>query len=280
MNAPQGSRHDLADARRAALPVQRATYHFQTLRPAANLLFVVPLIAVHLAGVLVLADASLHGGPGSWLATATGLNAVTVLCILAAATVGTLLLGDYRTASSPLMPGEKGQRVNAACQRVRLSTLAGMVAESAALGLLVLWTAQALYAWWQPAGDSLLLASSGASDGELSGAVRLVVAACGAGWCEELVFRLVLLSGLALILQRIGMGRTAAFAVASIPCSLLFAAAHYEMLNPTGEAFEPAGFSIRVLVSLCFCAIYVFRGFGVAAGAHAAYNIFAPHVAG
>ncbi len=64
---------------------------------------------------------------------------------------------------------------------------------------------------------------------------------------------------------------------AVVVTSLMFALAHY--VGRYGEAVacsQPAfwfGFLFRLLAGLFFSILFVYRGFGIAAGAHAGYDI-------
>jgi len=67
-----------------------------------------------------------------------------------------------------------------------------------------------------------------------------------------------------------------------IVISLLFSAAHYEIDIPFagyrfattyGEKFAWDSFCFRFLAGVGFSVLFVFRGFGIAAGTHAAYNL-------
>ena len=53
--------------------------------------------------------------------------------------------------------------------------------------------------------------------------------------------------------------------------SLLFSAAHH--VGPYGEQFHWFAFIFRFLAGVFFSVVYVYRGFGIAAGSHAAYDI-------
>ena len=60
---------------------------------------------------------------------------------------------------------------------------------------------------------------------------------------------------------------------AAVVSSLLFALAHFQALNTTGEDFQWFTFIFRFLAGGLFASLYVFRGFGITAGAHVAYDI-------
>ena len=108
--------------------------------------------------------------------------------------------------------------------------------------------------------------------GEKRGAFSDLVLYCGAGIYEELVFRGFLLGLLILIFRRTFKQQKVGVIVASILAALLFSAFHY--IGPTGDAFTIGSFIQRMLAGLYFSALFVTRGFGVAASAHAIYDIF------
>jgi membrane protease YdiL (CAAX protease family) len=54
--------------------------------------------------------------------------------------------------------------------------------------------------------------------------------------------------------------------------SLLFSAAHY--LGPQGDRLELFSFVFRFVAGGFFALLFVYRGFGIAAGTHALYDIF------
>ncbi len=94
----------------------------------------------------------------------------------------------------------------------------------------------------------------------------------GAGIYEELIFRLVLISLLVMIgsdLLRFSTSATLASAV--LISAVLFALHHHPPFG--GEAFSAYRFSFRSLAGVYLGTIFVFRGYGPAAGAHIAYNL-------
>jgi membrane protease YdiL (CAAX protease family) len=101
--------------------------------------------------------------------------------------------------------------------------------------------------------------------------IRDAVAYFGAGIYEELLFRLILLSGLWWLLRYFWTASWKSLATAMLASSLLFALAHY--IGPGGE--EVKGFSLvfRFLAGVFFGVVFVYRGFGIAAGSHALYDI-------
>jgi hypothetical protein len=95
----------------------------------------------------------------------------------------------------------------------------------------------------------------------------------GAGLYEELFFRVLLVTGLAAGARlAFGVGRTASGIFAAVVGALVFSAFHY--IGPYGDPFQVQSFVFRALSGLAFSAIYLVRGFGVAAWTHALYDAF------
>jgi membrane protease YdiL (CAAX protease family) len=108
-----------------------------------------------------------------------------------------------------------------------------------------------------------------ASQGLLTRAVMSV----GAGVYEETVFRLLLLGGIAWVLERgLGLARWVAVVVAFVVSSLLFSAMHH--IPPYGDPLHIGVFTFRFLAGLCFAALFWFRGFAVAVYTHALYDLY------
>ena len=99
-----------------------------------------------------------------------------------------------------------------------------------------------------------------------------MVMSLGAGVHEELVFRLGLFAGGAVLLERAGLEPRLARVAAAIASSILFAAAHH--WGPHGEAFHQAVFAYRTLAGVAFACIFWYRSFAHAVYAHALYDIW------
>jgi len=100
-----------------------------------------------------------------------------------------------------------------------------------------------------------------------------VMVSLGAGIYEELVFRVLLVSGLVLIARKgIGRSRKSASLFAVIVGALIFSAFHY--VGAYGEPFALGSFTFRVIAGLLFSGLYVLRGFGITAWTHALYDVF------
>jgi hypothetical protein len=95
----------------------------------------------------------------------------------------------------------------------------------------------------------------------------------GAGVYEELVFRVLLVSGLLMAARAIfGFGKGTATAFAVIVGALVFSAFHY--IGPFGDPLELPSFTFRTVAGLAFSGLYVTRGFGITAWTHALYDVF------
>jgi len=107
---------------------------------------------------------------------------------------------------------------------------------------------------------------------QLDAPTRLMVS-LGAGLYEELLFRVILVSGLA-TLGRVVLGMTprVAGAFAVVLGAAIFSAFHY--VGAYGDVFTVQSFTFRMIAGLFFSALYVLRGFGVDAWTHALYDVF------
>ncbi len=107
-----------------------------------------------------------------------------------------------------------------------------------------------------------------------------LVLSCGAGVYEEFFFRVLVMGTLALLLGKFfGMKSGWKYLLAAVLQALLFAASHH---LPGGQeeivsydqirTYLPA-ILFRAAAGLYFASVYVERGFGIAAGSHAGYDL-------
>ncbi len=120
-------------------------------------------------------------------------------------------------------------------------------------------------------GKAHVLAVAGAPQ---RGILQVLSLSAGAGYWEELVFRLLLVGGPIALAGRIAKGRPLAARVvtgclAVTVSSFLFSLAHYI----GSESFDPYSFWYRALSGYVFAAIFLTRGFGVAAYTHFLYDV-------
>jgi membrane protease YdiL (CAAX protease family) len=152
----------------------------------------------------------------------------------------------------------------------------GMVIESAAFGLGLVCLSQVLFPVMQAVGGILEGPASrlvGFAMGPSAGneAWEQLIGFIGAGIYEEALFRLLLFSGLVLLLSLIECPRWLGLTLAAVVASFLFAAAHN--FGPHGEPFRLVVFIFRSVAGLYFTWIYHVRGYGIAVGAHAGYDV-------
>jgi membrane protease YdiL (CAAX protease family) len=99
-----------------------------------------------------------------------------------------------------------------------------------------------------------------------------VVLSLGAGFHEELVFRVLLLGGLVFLGAMVVKGTSVWLVLgAAVVSSLAFSAVHY--VGPLADPFTVGSFVFRFLAGCYFAAIYRLRGFAVAVYTHAIYDI-------
>lgn len=103
------------------------------------------------------------------------------------------------------------------------------------------------------------------------GSLERIVMAAGAGFHEEVVFRVGLFGLGARVLQHRGVGRLRSELVMAPLAALVFSAMHY--VGSLGDSFGFASFTFRVLMGLALTALYRFRGFAVAVYTHVVYDL-------
>jgi len=220
------------------------TYWTISRRTLTSLVFTLPLVLAYEGGVLLLGRGTPRNGADVWLRTLLDQLGFGQYFLLPAVTLVGLLAWHH-----------------IAHDRWRFSpgVLAGMALESALWATVLFGIAILQNRFWPLA--------MGLNEGLL---VRLV-AFCGAGLYEEVLFRLLLLPAVTWVAARLGAGPTAAAAWGVAGSSVLFSLAHY--VGPLGDAFDLHSFTFRFLAGMFFAILFEARGFGIAAGSHAAYDI-------
>ena len=95
----------------------------------------------------------------------------------------------------------------------------------------------------------------------------------GAGIYEELLFRVILVSGLAWIARKaFGWSTTTAGLFAVGAGALIFSAFHY--IGPYGDRFDFGSFTFRAVAGVLLSSLYLLRGFGITAWTHSLYDVF------
>ncbi|HEX6965574.1 MAG TPA: CPBP family intramembrane glutamic endopeptidase [Gemmatimonadaceae bacterium] len=100
---------------------------------------------------------------------------------------------------------------------------------------------------------------------------RLMVSV-GAGLYEELLFRVILVSGLMFVGERVFRWRPVTAGIcAAVVSALVFSAFHY--VGRYGDVLQLRSFIFRAIAGLAFSALYLLRGFGITAWTHALYDV-------
>jgi Type II CAAX prenyl endopeptidase Rce1-like len=163
--------------------------------------------------------------------------------------------------------------LRASKDRLRPAVFLGMLGESVALalafGFVIGITTAKLLGSLQALSTSALALSQLT---QMSWATRLMMS-LGAGLYEELFFRVLLVTGLAAGARVVlGLGKRGSGIVAAIVGAFIFSAFHY--IGPYGDQLQLQSFVFRMLSGLAFSALYLVRGFGIAAWTHALYDAF------
>ena len=238
-------------------PLARAaeSYWIQSRQPLASLVFIAPLLMIYEAGVLVLGPNNVRNGADAWLRRLLDLAGFGQYFLLPTITVCVLLGWHYTTRGPWRLSGR---------------VLYGMTVECTALAIVLRVLLQLQGALLRSTANAI----SAVPDGRppvlsVSATVGNAVSYLGAGIYEELLFRLILLSLVVLLLRRFTAVQRFSLPLAVLVTSLLFAGAH----NVAGESFQWFSFLFRSLAGAFFSVLFVYRGFGIAAGTHAGYDI-------
>jgi membrane protease YdiL (CAAX protease family) len=233
-------------------------YFENTRTHTYSLLFALPLLVLYEVGAMMIAGRAggMRNGADVLLRTllsAGGLN-------------GTLAFTAVLAVGAAVIVGleQKRKRVS-----VRPAYFAGMLAESAAYAV--------LFGGMIAAATQVLLGGMVRMAADQGSITRLpmldgVVLSLGAGIYEELLFRVLLTGGLFALLVAIGIRKRTSGVIAVVVSAFIFSAFHY--IGPYAYPLELNSFTFRFLAGLAFSALYMIRGFGVAAWTHALYDVF------
>ena len=241
------------------------TYAQASSAPLTGFIFALPLFIVYHAGLW-------------WLSTFAGLKWANAIDIAIAEGLGRLgmagpllsfILVVIVFLSMHAMSGKPWYWP-------KLTTWIGMIMESLVMALPVFVLSQLV-------GHLLtylpLSAVDGIIDGDISWKASLILS-CGAGVYEEFFFRILVMGLLALLFGKVmGIRSGTKYVLAVILQALLFAASHHLPGGPEqvtniveARAVLPV-FTFRAVAGIYFAILYLERGFGVAAGAHAGYDL-------
>lgn len=213
--------------------------------PLTSLVFTLPLVLAYEGGVLLRGRGTPRNGADVWLRQALDALGFGSYFLLPVLTVLGLLAWHH---------------VEHDRWRFRPAVLLGMALESLLLAAVLVGVARLQDRIW-PLDVALVR----------EGFLARVIGYCGAGLYEEVLFRLLLLPALAWLVGRVFGDGTPAYGAGVILSSLLFSLAHY--VGPLGDAFSVYSFTFRFLAGMFFAGVLLVRGFGIAAGTHAAYDM-------
>jgi hypothetical protein len=245
------------------MPISVSEYLRYTLAPRYSFTFALPLLLLYevlafslsgreFAGVRNGADVLLK----SLFIALGGRNGLVAFGALLVGAGGLLVWRDWR-----------GRRVDP-------KVFAAMAVESSLYALvfglvtstLTTLLVPGLAAYW-PISELALHADSGWS------LLTQLMISLGAGIYEELLFRVILVSGLAWLMGRVFRLRpTAAGVSAVLVGALIFSAFHY--IGPYGDDLALISFTFRAVAGVLFSGLYLLRGFGITAWTHALYDVF------
>jgi hypothetical protein len=227
--------------------------------PRYSYTFALPLLAIYELFAAILPATETHG-------VRNGADVILKSVFYAAfgrwgpLAFGVLLVGLF------IYGAWKDARVNA--EPLRASYFVWMLGEAVALALVFgvvvgLITARLL-------GTLHMLALAPMQ--QLDAPTKLMVS-LGAGLYEELLFRVILVSGLATFGRVVcGMTPRVAGAFAVVLGAVIFSAFHY--VGAFGDVFTVQSFTFRLIAGRFFSALYLLRGFGIVAWTHALYDVF------
>lgn len=243
---------------------QVSSYWRDSRAPRHSLLLALPLLLLYelLAGSLSRAQLSqVRNGADVLLKSVFvavggryGLTAFTALLVIAGVT---LVWRDRRT-HGPIRP----------------VLFVGMLLEAVLNALALGAVASTLTSLLLDARLTILPQPAGPAQGfPALGAPSQIMVSLGAGIYEELVFRVLLVSGLALLARTLlGLGHLGASVLAAVLGALVFSLFHY--VGPLGDQFTLGSFTFRAIAGLLFSGLYLLRGFGITAWTHSLYDIF------
>lgn len=251
-------------ARLAGVPVVRS-YWKASRAPRYSLLFALPLFLLY-EGL----SAALAGSPGvSSVRNAADVALKTPFLMFAGAR-GSLAFFAIVVAVSVFLVARDLTRSR---DKLRPRYFAAMLGESAALGLALGIVVGMLTAQLLGGLSALAVQSGGAESIESMGFSARLMLALGAGLYEELLFRVLLVGGMAVGLKwLLGASAPVAGVIAAVVGALLFSMFHY--VGEYGDPWELASFTYRAIAGVVFSALFLVRGFGITAWTHALYDVY------
>ena len=238
-------------------PAAPSSYWSQARRPLQCLAFVLPILAAYELGVAWLGGASadaLRTGADAWMRQALAALGQTDRWFPPLALILTLLGWE---AADP-----RGWRLSPSC-------LVGMAVESVVLAVALIGLSRAVDLGFAHLDDHAILSARAEPAGGRP--LATLIGFLGAGVYEEALFRLAMVPALFGAMRLLLAPRPIAHMMAMTGSALAFSLAHHA--GAPGEAFTWYAFIFRWAAGVFFAWVFVSRGFGVAVGTHAAYDV-------
>jgi hypothetical protein len=236
------------------------TYLAATRHPWSCLLFLLPLLAVYEGGLFWLGGDQaerLRNGADAWLRWAFEVFGAGHALAAPAVVLAVMVTWTWwKWSDRPEDP---------------VTTWFGMAFESALFAVILWQFSRNFGPIIDGLGIKLQITVRTAPPGQ-------ILTFVGAGIYEEVLFRLGLFGGLVLLLRVVRIPWIAAWLLAACLAALAFAAAHH--IGPHGEPMRADYFVFRAVVGLYLTILFVARGFGIAVGAHAGYDVLIGVVVG
>ena len=230
------------------------SYWALTRRPLPCLAFVAPILLAYELGVLWVGGPSAEAfrtGADAWMRRGLASLGLTDHWLLPLGLVMTLLAWQARNAGNWRFPPR---------------ALLGMLGESLVLAVALVGLSRLLdagFATLERTGPPVLATGH---------PLAPLIGFLGAGVYEEALFRLLLVPAIYVTLRALQTPQVLASSLAVTASALLFSLAHHA--GTPGETFTWFAFIFRWLAGVYFAWVFVVRGFGVAVGTHAAYDVF------
>ena len=242
--------------------VDNASYFAQSKEPLTAFVAVLPLFVFYQVGILL--TGGVRNGVdfmSSLLFAIFGNNMSAYLGFNAVVLVGFLVVVARLRSKGELHP----------------RVMPMMILESAVYALLVGVAVNVLI---NVTGlNHLLMVPAAVGEAAPPSLITKLVMSVGAGFYEELTFRLFLMGGLFFAMHKLaGAGRLWSAVLAVTVSSLIFSGVHH--LGNIGEAFTMSAFVFRFFAGVVFAVIFQTRGFAVAAWTHALYDVYVMVVLG
>ncbi len=236
-----------------------AQYWRLSRRPLVSLAFILPLVLLYESGSWLAQEHLPRNGAEVWMRSAlasVGLRHWLVLPLLAV-----LILAAWH-------------RISRRPWKLSGALLGGMAIECGTWAVLLLLVAQSTTLRIDRQMRHPTVTATGAPTAlDELGALERLAALAGAGVYEEMLFRLVMLPLAMLAVLRLSGSLAISRAAAVAVSSLVFAAAH--QWGGGYETFFVSEFLFRTLAGMMLALLFLRRGFGIAAGTHAMYDILA-----